>query len=439
MISSKHSIRTIMAVLYVGTFLFRLASGAAMLMTILILHALEFELIEIVIFSISFSLVEGLLAGVAGYLTDAFDARAVLVSASIIAGISKILFFIPGVLFLHINRFLAFIWFCFCHALAGIASSLKVTPTAAIIARYSKYSERGMRMGLWDFVILFGRVIGFAISGVFFTLFGEENALFGLFILGLILLSTGPIFLYFLPRIPPVKETKQIMDEAVSHIGYGIVVMFKSKIRRDLAKLWVSFSALWGLAAVFGALIFSSEIGLTEAETSYVEAILLFVLGGAGPVWGFVADRIGRKPTAVVGILGLIATIFLGAFALSIGISTSSIYFWLIIMPGIFMISAITPSLLARLADTAIYSESGVIMSGFQFVTSMGEILGIITGFVGYTLAKRLLSSIIGIWAGPAGVGLVALFWFLMTIYSGFTLRSDVELRKLITEEISKG
>lgn len=437
--SNDPSRKRVFIVLYSGTFIFRVAFGMSALLAIMILEAMNFSMESLIIFAIMFSLVEGLIAGVTGYATDILDARVVLLSSAVVAAFAMTIYIMAYPFASAPLIFLAIL--AIGHAIHGIASSLKVTPTLAVITRFTTYRERARYMGMFDMVLMYGRLLGIALSGVVFTLFVSmgggrpENGLFGFTILIVAFIITGLVFYFGLPHIPPERKGKveHIWRRLFAHIGAGAKVMF-SKIRRDIGITWFLLAALWGLAYNIGPYLLLRDFGIQQTETGFITAVIVLLIGGTSPFWGYVADKIGRKKTAAVGVSGLLLIAILGGIAVTyFQIPHTDIRFYLILAPGIFCLASIGPSFLGRLGDTAIMGERGVVSSGFQFVTSMGEVFGTIIGGLGYILGHILLSGTsLGPYAGLIGVGIPALIFFFSTIFFGLRMRHDEEVLREI-------
>jgi len=422
-------------VLYSGTFIFRVAFGMSALLAIMVLEALEFSMEALIFFAIAFSFVEGLIAGVTGYATDILDARIVLLSATLVAALAMTIY-ILAYPFISIPL-LFLIMLIIGHAVHGIASSLKVTPTLAIITRFTTYEERARYMGIFDMTLMYGRLVGIALSGVVFSFFvalgggRPENGLFGFTVLIILFIATGLFFYFGLPHIPPERKGKveHIWRRLFAHIGAGAKVMF-SKIRRDIGITWFVFAALWGLAYNIGPYLLLRDFGIHQVETGFITAIIVLLIGGTSPFWGYVADKIGRKKTAAIGVSGLLLIAFLGGLAVTyFKIPHTDVMFYILLAPGIFCLASIGPSFLGRLGDTAIMGERGVVASGFQFVTSMGEVFGTVVGGLGYIAGHMLLEgSSLKPFAGLIGIGIPAIIFFFLTIIFGLRIRHDEEV-----------
>lgn len=209
------------------------------------------------------------------------------------------------------------------------------------------------------------------------------------------------------------------------------------KLRRDQGITWFTLACLWGLLFTLGPYTLMRDLGVDEEKTGFITAIIVLFIGGTSPFWGYVADKIGRKKTATIGVLGLLITAMLGVLSYKVfNITYEDIEFYIILAPGIFCFASIGPSFLGRLGDTAVTGERGIVSSGFQFVTSMGEVTGVIIGGIGYYWGhKYFMGKAWEKWGGLIGIGIPALIFFFLTIIFGLRLKHDevllMEIREL--------
>jgi len=208
-------------------------------------------------------------------------------------------------------------------------------------------------------------------------------------------------------------------------------------LRRDLGLTWFMLACLWGLAFTLGPFILLIDFGIDVESSGFISAIVTLFIGGTSPFWGLVADKIGRKKTATIGLLGLLITAVLAVVAINVfGIDYKDLRFYLILAPGIFCLASIGPSFLGRLGDTAISGERGIVSSGFQFVTSMGEVTGVVVGGIGYMLAHRYLAD--NPFSGIIGIGIPAVIFFFATIFFGLRLKHDEVILREIQELMAR-
>ena len=134
------------------------------------------------------------------------------------------------------------------------------------------------------------------------------------------------------------------------------------------------------LFAVAGPVI--RDIGLCEIQLGMIvsAAAVMFVL--ASPIWGFLSDRLGRKPVIVFGLFTYAIISFAFAFVMELGLSSSlsafAVFFWLLGLRLLYAAlgSGIQPSSVALMADLSDGSDraSAVAIVGAAF--GFGMILG---------------------------------------------------------------
>lgn len=134
------------------------------------------------------------------------------------------------------------------------------------------------------------------------------------------------------------------------------------------------------LFAVAGPVI--RDIGLSEIQLGMIvsAAAVMFVL--ASPIWGFLSDRLGRKPVIVFGLFTYAIISFAFAFVMELGLSSSlsafAVFFWLLGLRLMYAAlgSGIQPSSVALMADLSDGSDraSAVAIVGAAF--GFGMILG---------------------------------------------------------------
>ena len=134
------------------------------------------------------------------------------------------------------------------------------------------------------------------------------------------------------------------------------------------------------LFAVAGPVI--RDIGLSEIQLGMIvsAAAVMFVL--ASPIWGFLSDRLGRKPVIVFGLFTYAIISFAFAFVMELGLSSSlsafAVFFWLLGLRLLYAAlgSGIQPSSVALMADLSDGSDraSAVAIVGAAF--GFGMILG---------------------------------------------------------------
>ena len=136
-------IRRVLLVLFIGTFFFRVSTGTSSLLDeVVIWKVFEAEgfayatiVLLIVIYGMSFSFIEGMIAGSTGFAVDVVGPKKIIVFAGIMSGISMLIYWLAKFMFYLFGPYVFYATLLLAQLIEGITSSLKVTPTAAIIAR----------------------------------------------------------------------------------------------------------------------------------------------------------------------------------------------------------------------------------------------------------------------------------------------------------------
>ena len=466
----------IFAILYSATYVFRIAFGATIFLIDSYLiylyyahymaeygsppHPADSNLIFILILvALTYYLSESFSAGAIGYLIDYKDARGVIVASAWVGAIAMLSYSI-GLLF-EAEIWIDVAIFAIAHMIHGVAAAMKVTSTVTYIARHSTFENRGRHMGLYDFTMFLGRVSGIGFAGFLWAYFGthltvEElvneistnkisaieayhlvrGALRAFWVLTVFLIIAG-IILLLLPKSPSNHHAPKLtLREMVVAPLNEFVIMFKE--RRDLAIPWFSMASLFGLILLWGPRVLQIEVGISGEFSGYIGAYIGLLLGLPAPLWGLVADRIGRKKTVAIGITGLILLVVILAVAISVmGIPLDDPMLFYMASPAIVFLAALGPSFLARLGDTSKTGMHGEVMAGYQFTLALGEINGILSGAVAIFIATELMrGSELEPIAGLIGVAILGLIYFLIMVIGALKIKPDeVVIKEFLKNE----
>ena len=146
------------------------------------------------------------------------------------------------------------------------------------------------------------------------------------------------------------------------------------------AGLFAAYAGLMLANPVFPPL--ARELGLTEVEAGMVisAAALVFAIGS--PFWGWLSDRIGRKPVFVVGLagIGISFALFAGASYLGLtgvltgGALLAALFAARIVIGG--MIGAVPVSAQAYMADITASADRSAGMALIGAANGLGTLLG---------------------------------------------------------------
>lgn len=257
-------------------------------------------------------------AAVAGYFTDRFGRRPVLVVNAIIFGVFAVVTGMANGLSLFlIARFLV-----------GIAIGVTSMATPLYIAELAPTAIRGALVTLNQLAIVTGIVVAYYVDYLFA---GSQNWR-GMFISAVVPSVLLLIALFFLPESPRWLAARGLFDEAFAILSR---VESSSEAKRDLDELRevtqadrLSFRDLFAprfrkaLVIGVGLAVFSQITGVNTiiyytptilqmaGFHSASSAILATVLvGGVNLVFTivslFLLDRVGRRPLLIIGIIGM--------------------------------------------------------------------------------------------------------------------------------------
>lgn len=257
-------------------------------------------------------------AAVAGYFTDRFGRRPVLVVNAIIFGVFAVVTGMANGLSLFlIARFLV-----------GIAIGVTSMATPLYIAELAPTAIRGALVTLNQLAIVTGIVVAYYVDYLFA---GSQNWR-GMFISAVVPSVLLLIALFFLPESPRWLAARGLFDEAFAILSR---VESSSEAKRDLDELRevtqadrLNFRDLFAprfckaLVIGVGLAVFSQITGVNTiiyytptilqmaGFHSASSAILATVLvGGVNLVFTivslFLLDRVGRRPLLIIGIIGM--------------------------------------------------------------------------------------------------------------------------------------
>jgi len=257
------------------------------------------------------------------------------------------------------------------HGVMGVSAAAVIVSTLTMITDLTKVSDRGVGMGLFDLANITGYAGGILIGTGLYTIF-EDNPSY-VFFTTAILLLTATIFVKILVTEPP-------HERLTAPLTFNFFKALSWKIK-SLLPLWFTLTTLVGIAFFIPKAL--SLSGFTVGESG-----LLLFAGAAGvgvgaTIFGKVSDKIGREKTMWIGIVGML--ILLPTLALSLSPETNPDYpgfgaYLYIIAPSALMVSALVPSILALVGDTARSTLRGSAMGLYSIMLSLGIAVGNVIG-----------------------------------------------------------
>jgi MFS family permease len=275
----------------------------------------------------------------------------------------------------------------------GFAAGLILVSSLALIADYAARGSRGREMGVFDFVNLFGWILGITLGFVFLNMF-RDNLSTTFLVSGSVALA-GLAYAWF-----NVHEPKQ--EQFVSERkDVGLKAIREALGQRRIAFLILPWFAVFLL--ISSALAFipralnASQAPVDTAHATSAVTSLSVDIGSLAPyilvggvvflatqiVFGRLSDKYGRIPLMFIGSAGFaVATTIAAVVVLATPhprgeMPTAALQAALpfIGIPA-FLSLAFGPSALAALADAAAKKAHGTTMSLYSLVVSAGWTIG---------------------------------------------------------------
>ncbi len=354
--------------LYLATFVLRLGFGQIALLLPWKLTDLGVPIQSLGFIIASNSLAEMLAAFPAGFLSDRFKRKPIIVVGLAGASVSFLLYVLA-----NSGKMLFF-----AHATLGVFEAMTISPVLAAIVDRTTVGERGQAMGLYNSAVTASYILGPAIAGIISGKLGRD---FPFYLSSLMALISMILLIFFLreEEIPKMKA-KNILKEFI-----GAVRDIRTAI---LLLVWVGASAILAIGASFIP-VYLKGIGFTEYQAGYTFAILAAILVLSYAIFGRISETIGKSRMSLFGL----AMVGIGVFFIGLGRSGRSMTIgsaFIGIGAGSF-----APAAMALLADLSPRSTRGSLMGAYDMSFALG-------GFLGPSFAGLIVSRF----------GFRSLFWF---------------------------
>lgn len=189
-----------------------------------------------------------------------------------------------------------------------------------------------------------------------------------------------------------------------------LVPLLRDHWRDVLRVIFCAFIA--AVSTVFGnlAIAYGKEVGVNESITLWLVVVANVVALGTQPLWGWLADRVGRKPVFVYGALS--SAVFMPFYLLSMSQDDELLTFALAVLTfsfGYAAANAVWPSFYGEMFSTrvrfsgmAIGTQIGFLMAGFapSIVTALGGVqeggwvvISLFTGTISVIAAVSALTA----------------------------------------------
>jgi MFS family permease len=333
----------------------------------------------------AYPFVEAASSFIAGYMADRLGRRLTL-----ILGYTWLLTFTVAI-YVSISTLKNPLFTAVFNGANGFGAALVLVSSLAMITDLTEQGYRGLGMGVFDFLNIFGYASGYMLGSILYQVFRGPMA----FTVLMILLALFYVFI-----IKYVLETRPTS-------GITYLNPLRGISRRALPTLPIWFS----ITMIIGAGIYSGRvIGNIEGVLPvHVGALFLgstLVVGLGSVFFGYLSDRLGRLRTMGIGVVGVSIGLVVLTVLLLVGLNP--LVAVAISAPFIFMASAIVPSVLALTGDEALIGMRGSAMGLYSLVLGIGMGLG------------SLLSGYFYTALGLGGIALMALIIFVvaLTLYA---------------------
>ena len=450
----------------ISTFFLRVAFGSTtVLMPIFIWEHLGMEgwaaNISVIVVEITYALAVIFSSGYFGFKSDTSDAKKWILFGTAAGGLILggygicALNWIGWIGIVPLTNGLLIFGMSLYHFLHGLAGSCKVNASYGYISRFSVYENRATRIGFYNVAVTGGRSVGVILAGLLYDKIvgidekvrwyrGKNRIVFGfdeitaskfinfwdpvnpgrlayIYLLFGFAIIISAVVVYFM-----IDKTKSVVKEEKYSVKKELATswrMMTNKRRRGIILPLLGMASIIGVLNNWGFLILSIES--TPGTASYATVGITLTMGVPMALWGWVADRIGRKKTLVIGVVGLILLIAGIGIAFFTNLLTGGLPWndpsskfdpkglysnvWILIILGlaVLMAPAYFPAISGRLGDSSSLDvENGVkkaenelekqvefhgsTMSIQQTVISVSEIIGIILGGLALLVVFRV-------------------------------------------------
>ncbi|MFW9804914.1 MAG: MFS transporter [Candidatus Thorarchaeota archaeon] len=267
----------------------------------------------------------------------------------------------------------------------------------ALLGEVFAPKRRGLFGGLMHSMFLVGYILSAVASATIAPVYGWRNTF-------LVTLLVIPLILILYFTIPESKLWERL-DEKEREMGVPIRTGISQVFRQGLGKLLILAVVLfWAAEFAYHAIVdwgpyfLRVELAYTETEAGLIITLISLVAMLILPVFGLLGDKFGRRISFVLSaIVGLIATIMLGVFAIITPVRDLAVMALFIIPAGfgshaLFGVwaSEMFPTESRAAATSVIFSLARGLSFGGWFVgilaTMVGVSLGMMLAIIGFVL-----------------------------------------------------
>lgn len=256
----------------------------------------------------------------------------------------------------------------------GVASGAILASSLAVVADRAAVATRGLEMGRFDAVNLFGWIGGYAFGlGVEEMLPNHELGI--VFLLGAAAVWAGLIGCRaVLPARAEPPRPATFAPREIVRVAFRRTVLV-------VTLPWLAIYSLIGTALAFLGTA-ASGVGIRPGYLAVAIAVGGSLLVVSQPYFGRLADRTGRTKMMTVGAAGFVLLLVCAALLTRFGLQWPYVAG---VVVGAAMALAYGPAALAALADLALERGRATTMAIYSLTISLGMVLGLVaaTGLYG--------------------------------------------------------
>ena len=345
--------------LYLATFVLRLGFGQIALLLPWKLADLGVPIQSLGFIMASNALAEMIAAFPAGFLSDRFRRKPIIMIGLIGASFSFMLY-----LHAFSGKMLLF-----AHATLGIFEAMTISPVLAAIVDRTAVGQRGQAMGLYNSTVTAGYILGPPLAGMIAGKWGRDFPFYLCSMLALFSL----IVVFFLLKEEDFqrRESYDILQDFIAAI--------KERRTTLLLLIWVGASAILAIGASFIP-VYLRGLGLTIGQVGWSLAVLALILVMSYVIFGRISEIVGKGRMSSFGL----AMVSIGAFFIGLGRTGRSMTIGSILI-GVGA-GSFAPAAMALLADLSPESTRGSLMGMYDVVFAFGGFLG--PSFAGLVVGK---------------------------------------------------
>jgi len=268
-------------------------------------------------------------------------------------------------------------WVAMVNGLMGVAAAGILVSSLALMADYAPEAKRGREMGVFQFVQIFGWLIGFAVGGVLVEVFDDRVSM--IFMVAATLCAVAAVYAYINVREPGLVRV--VADRLTwSHL---LTVLTQRSVVLLILPWFIIYLLIGSMFTFF------PKASFEELDMSGFQLTGLLILAGGIilvtlVVFGYLSDRFGRTPVMAVGAVGMVCLMVTVGLMVSTAPDNGTdgeleehfnAYIAPLAVSG-FLAGAFAPSALAALVDVSAQRKKGMTMGVYSFAISLAMAVG---------------------------------------------------------------